>query len=66
MIKLLTALTSVSSGAQLSFSGPASIFAEFWEIRKKIIWQLIYKGTTVSKLGDGVRPLAGLGKGMLY
>ncbi len=37
--------------AQLNFSGPEYIFAKFWEIRKKVIWHLIYKYAIVSKLG---------------
>ena len=27
--------------AQLNFSGPEFVFAKFWEVLKKIIWQLI-------------------------
>jgi len=35
--------TPSQKSAKLNFSGPEFVFTKFWEVLKKIIWQLILK-----------------------
>ena len=69
---LSNSTNSFISSAQLNFSGPEFVIAKFWEVLKKIIWQLISKGIRVRGWGNMTPgrarisvPLAGLGQWMV-